>query len=110
MKFYRIKFKERSRPAATHFGGSEMTSPWMTIEEAAQYSRLTVSTLRKYTNQILGERATRRVLFTKEQLDTFLTGRIKVTPATVQSRFQSAKARVRSLTTDATAIPLRKRG
>lgn len=83
-------------------------SPFLNVEEAAQYLRLSPNTLRTYVQErkLPFRKHGRRVVFRVEDLDSWSQAR-KVEPSV--SKFQEVRSRLRSLKTEYThAVPIRK--
>lgn len=85
-------------------------SPYLRLKEAAEYLRVSKAHLYRLYNEGKIPGRSHPVVFHKDDLDAFHASQAKPKEAATLSRFQSARNRVRSLTTEYTANPTQQKG
>ncbi len=84
---------------------SEVQSPLWSYQEAADFLRISVPGVKKWQRErkIPFLKVGRRTFFLKPDLETFLVEKCRMEPKPLTTRFQDAKARLRSLKTSSDA-------
>jgi excisionase family DNA binding protein len=85
-------------------------SPYLQVKEAAQYLRIGKSTMYSLKNRIPHRDHAGRVIFHKDDLDAYSASQVRLPKPALLSRFQSARARVRSLKTEVITHPTPQKG